>query len=210
MLPWLIVAVLVIASAAIAAATAAPQPDRTPPPLPAGYYRPHAPPPRPRSSGSGRAVIAVVVVTVLIVSIFAVRFAFGLITGRETGVDRLVEPVSATNHALTLTVDRVEVTAHFTRVSMSASNGGGDALTLPIYSNCQMTVDRTTTSASTIASQWPQNVPPESTISGVVVFRFVIPGDATKASLAFSTIFGSLSTRGSIVVRNIPLRPDPS
>jgi hypothetical protein len=209
-MPWLIVGVLVVASAAIAAATTAPQPDPAPPPLPSGYYHSNTPPPRPQTSGYGRTVIAVVVVTALIVSIFAVRFAFGLVTGRETGVDRLVKPVSATNRALTLTVDRVEVTSHFTRVSMSASNGGNVALTLPIYGNCQMTVGRTTTSASTIASQWPDNVPPESTVSGVVVFRFVIPNDTTKASIAFSTIFGSLSTRGSIVIRNIPLRPDPS
>ncbi|MFF5083684.1 hypothetical protein ACFY36_42105 [Actinoplanes sp. NPDC000266] len=207
--PWLIIGVLVVASAAIAAVTAPAQPDPTQPPLPTGHYGPYAPPSRPRGSGTWRAVIAVVVVAVLVVSIFAVRFAFGLVTGRESGVDRLVKPVSARNGALTLTVDRVEVTAHFTRMSMTAANAGENALMLPLYGNCQMTADRITTSASTIASQWPDSVPPGSTVSGVVVFRFVIPGDTTKASVSFSTIFGSLTTRGSIVVRTIPLRTDP-
>ncbi|GLY95919.1 hypothetical protein [Actinoplanes sp. NBRC 103695] len=206
--PWVIVVVLVVVSALLAAATAGGQAQPDPGVLqwsqrPAIYGSPRPIPPR---RNGARAVVAVVIVTVLVVSVFLVRFVFGYVTGRESGLDRLIEPVSSRTGALTLVVERVETTPHFTRVEMSAGNSGSDALTLPLYSNCQLTAGRTTKSADAFASEWPDNVPPDSTVSGVVVFRTVLPGEATKATVSFATIFGSLSTRGSVVVRNIPLR----
>jgi hypothetical protein len=216
---WLIVAGLVLVSAIVATLTVGGQdraePDhRAPPntawPQPQPYgnagYPGHYQSRPPRSRGVAGGVAALVVIAVLVASVVGVQYVFGLVTGRESGVERLGVATSATTGALTLTVDSVEVTAHFTRVGMTAVNDGSDALSLPVYSNCQLTAAGTTAAGDPFASQWPDSVPPETSVSGVVVFRSVIPGGTTEATVSFSTIYGSLSTRGSIVVRKVPLR----
>jgi hypothetical protein len=205
---WFAVGGLVLLSAGLAALSAGgggADPGYHPRP---GYSPGYSSPAPSGSRGGGRAVAAIIVILLLVASVFAVRFAFGYVTGREPGVDRLVKPVSARNGALTLTVDKVEVTRHFTRVEMSAKNTGRDALSLPVFSNAQLTAGRQTKSGDAFASDWPDNVPPGSTVSGVVVFRMVVGPTTTRASVSFATIFGSLSTRGSVVIKSVPLRKD--
>ncbi len=154
---------------------------------------------------AGRAVVATVIV--LAVSVPVARFAFGYVTGRESGVDRLAGAWSGSAGALTLTVDRVKVTAHFTRVDMTARNTGGDVLRLPVYANCRLIAGRSERAADTLASRWPAEVPPGGAVSGVLVFRAPLPGGVATATVSFATVLGSASVTGPVAVREFPLRP---
>jgi hypothetical protein len=161
----------------------------------------------------GRVTWAVLAIVVILVACggggFAVtagvRYAVLWATGNETGDDRLVQPVSGRAAGLTLTVERVEYTAHFTRVELLVRSTRSSAAALPLGGNCLFTgADGTTLRADPFRSDWSETVPPGGTQRGTVTFGGTLPDGVERASVAFGQVFGPGG--GSILVRAIPLR----
>ncbi len=135
-----------------------------------------------------------------------VRYVVGYVSGSESGEDRLVRPVSARAGTLTLRVDKVEDTSHFTRVELVARNAGRSPVSLPLFGNCVLTAqDGTTLQADSFRSRWSTTIAAGATQRGTVTFPGHLPDGVTKASLSFSTVF--TMGGGSITVPNLRLRP---
>jgi hypothetical protein len=133
-----------------------------------------------------------------------VRLAVGYVTGNEPGTDRLVQPVDGTADGLTLTVENVWHTWHFTRVRVAAENDSATSLSLPLFGYCHFTgQDGTTIEADAFRSRWSTELPPGVRQRGTITFKGHIPDTVRQASLSFS-IFGPGG--GSIIVRDIKLR----
>jgi len=177
-------------------------------------------PPNQWSPGSGprrprrRIPVLVAILSVVLVVggctggvVYGARYGVGWVTGNESGEDRLAHAVSATAGVLTLTVQRVEFTRHFTRIQLTATNGGQDSLSLPEFHNCQLNGAGWTLTADPQRSDWPVTVPPGGSIVGKIIFGGRPATGATTATLSFATVFGSLGGPSSISVRDIPLRP---
>jgi hypothetical protein len=135
-----------------------------------------------------------------------VRYVVGYITGNEPGTERLIKPVTASAGGLTLTVESVEHTAHFTRVRLAARNNTRAALSLPLFGNCVFVGDDgSTLETDPFRSRWSETMAPGSVQRGAVIFNGHPSGSVTRASLNFAQIFGPGG--GSITVRGIRLRP---
>ena len=136
-----------------------------------------------------------------------IRYAVGYFTGNEPGTSRWPSPASASSGGLTLTVESVTYTAHFTQVGVAASNQTGTSLTLPLFDNCVFVGgDGTTLQADAFRSRWSETLAPGSLQRGVITFSGHLPAQVLAASLSFSTIFGRLGG-GSITVHSIKLTP---
>jgi hypothetical protein len=220
-LPPVVALAAAMAKAVVDAVIAAREPVEPPPvgphpvgPYPAGPYpvAPAGPTPQMHPHRRNAALSALVAVLVVMVACggggFAitagVRYATGWLTGSETGTDRLVQPASARAGALTLTVQRVVYTSHFTRVELLASNAG-DTVSLPLFGNCVLSGgDGTTLRADANRSDWSETLPAGGTQRGTVTFGGNLPDGVTRASLSFSHVF--VLGGGSITVSNIMLR----
>jgi hypothetical protein len=133
-----------------------------------------------------------------------VQWLGGYFTGNESGPNVLVGPASGSAGELTLTVTDVWVTAHFTRVQVTASNTGAATLTLPLFKNAQLTgQDGSTQEADAFRSHWTEDVPPGGLVKGILVFPGHPAGGGTLR-LTFGVVFGS-SGGGSIGVDGIAL-----
>jgi hypothetical protein len=138
-----------------------------------------------------------------------VRYVGGYVTGDESGVNVLRTQKSATSGSLTLTVRRVLITSHFTRVELSARNRGSSSLSLPVYGYSQFTAaDGTTLSGDPFRSRWPTDIPPGVRIDGVVVFSGHLPSPTRRANFSFTQIFGKAGD--AITVTNLAIRPPPA
>ncbi len=186
-----------------------PQPP-PPPPYQAPYYPSSWPPVPPKPAPTRMPVLVAVLVLLLICGggagavALGMQYVGGLATGDEDGVDVLVAEKSAKAGALTLTVHHVVLTAHFTRVEMSAANSGTTSLTLPVYGYSQLTVQGgTTLKGDAFRSDWPETVPAEGLVRGNVNFGRLAAG-TTRINVSFTQIFGPGG--GSITVRDIVLR----
>jgi hypothetical protein len=160
--------------------------------------------------GTPLALVLLIAFLVLGVGRFAVaagvRYAAGYITGNEPGTDRLVKPVTVSEHGLTLTVERVTYTAHFTRVVLLAHNETGTSLSLPLFGNCVFAGDDgTTLEADGFRSRWSTTLAPGSLQRGTITFKGHLPDSVSRASLRFATIFGPGA--GSISVSDLRLSP---
>lgn len=124
--------------------------------------------------------------------------------GTESGPDVLVRPVSTTQGPLTITVERVEVTRHLTKVGVTAINSGKDSITLPLFGNCQLNAGGATMGADPFRSRWNQDVPAGNRSKGTIVFSGNPAEGATTASLSFSHTYGSFAL-DSITVSGIEL-----
>ncbi len=210
--PWLVVpvvgVVVAMITALIQAYGSAPEPDRPPPP---GRHPVYQVPPRQVSSRRtplwrGLLIAFVVIGVGGLAATEGIRYAVGYITGNEPGTSRLVEPASASSGGLTLTVEGVTYTAHFTQVSVAARNQAGTALSLPLFDNCVFTgSEGTTLQADSFRSRWSDTLAPGSLQRGVIIFSGHLPAQVLQASLSFSNIFGPGG--GSITVRSIELTP---
>jgi hypothetical protein len=136
------------------------------------------------------------------------RYAFGYVTGKETGIDRLLRPVSAQSGELTLTVEHVVYTAHFTRVEVAVQNSGNSSISLPVYGYCTLIGnDGTVLQADPFRSQWSDTVPPGVQQRGTVTFPGQLPDGVTGARFSFSQIF--VLGGGSITVSGLALGGAP-
>jgi hypothetical protein len=171
-------------------------------------YRRYGPP---EQRGTPLAVALVIGLLVLGVGGFAVtqavRFAVSYVTGNESGPDRLVGPATGSAHGLTLTVENVWHTRHFTRVRVATSNGSDMSLSLPLYGNCVFIgEDGTSLQPDPFRSNWPDQLVPSALQRGTITFKGHIPDPVRTAGLSFGHVFGTFGG-GSISVRNIKLRP---
>ena len=182
------------------------------PTAPAGRYPPSRPSPsyraKPRRTPLPRALlIAILVIGVGGLGVTeGVRYAVGYVTGNEPGTSRLVQPVTASAGGLTLTVESVTYTAHFTQVSAVALNQTGTTVSLPVYGYCVFTgSDGTTLQADPFRSRWSDTLAPGIPQRGVIVFSGHLPAEVLQAALSFTQIFGPGG--GSITVRPLNLTP---
>ena len=99
----------------------------------------------------------------------------------------------------------VKVTRNFTRVQVTAANTGTDVLTLPVFGYTQLTGGRRTLEGDAFRSDWPDDIPPGSEISGTLVFPGHLPAGTGSANLTFTQIFGRLGGPRSITVSGLEL-----
>jgi hypothetical protein len=164
----------------------------------------------PRRRGTPAAVAILVVLAVVGVGGFAVaagvQYAAGYLTGKESGDDRLVQPVTKSGSGLTMTVVHVTYTPHFTRVELTVRNTTQTSLSLPLFGFCTFTgSDGTTLEVDAFRSQWPDTVPPGAFQRGTITFKGHLPDNLTTASLSFSQVFGPGGK--AITVAGIRLKP---
>jgi hypothetical protein len=173
---------------------------------PAGRY----PPPRVRPRRTPLPLALLIAVLVIGVGglgvTTGVRYAVGYFTGNEPGTSRLAEPATASSGGLTLTVDSVTYTAHFTKAGVTALNQTGTAVTLPVFGNCIFTgSDGTTLQADPVRSHWSETLAPGILQRGEIVFSGHLPAPVLRAALSFTHIFRLGG--GSITVRHLHLTP---
>lgn len=183
----------------------APYPGQTP----TDVY-PYPPSGQQARRGTPLAIVLVIAVLVIGVGGFAVteavRYGVGYITGNEPGTDRLKRPATASADGLTLTVESVTYTDHFTRVGLAARNETETSLSLPLFGYCVLTgADGTTLEADPFRSRWSDTLAPGSLQRGTITFKGHLPDSIRRASFSFTQIFGRLGG-GSITVPDIRLR----
>ncbi len=104
------------------------------------------------------------------------EYAAGYLSGNESGEDRLIKPVSKTTAGLTITVDNVTNTSHFTRIRLTVTNKGKDPVSLPLDGNATFTsADGNSIRADASRSNWPDSFPVGSTEQGTIVFKDHLP-----------------------------------
>jgi len=129
-----------------------------------------------------------------------VKYAAGYITGKESGADHLIKPVAKTSDGLTVTVENVTYTSHFTRVEVTVKNDGQQSVTLPLDGNAAFTgSDGNSLKADGFRSQWTDNIAAGATKRGTVTFKGHLPEGLNAASLTLK------SGGTTIAVNSIPL-----
>lgn len=154
-------------------------------------------------------IVAIVVVGVGGLALtFGVRYVVGYVTGNEPGTERLLAPASASKGGLTLTVESVQHTAHFTRVRVVARNTSNLSMTLPLFKNCAFRANLTSLEASPFKSRWTEELPPGAAQRGTITFDGHVGDAVRQAELSFSRVF-SFGPGGpdTITVTGIELRP---
>jgi len=182
---------------------------REPPPADTGTTADRATSPARR----GTPALAALLVVLLLVGVggyaatAGVRYAVGYASGVEAGPDRLVKPVTKNATGLTLTVQKVLYTKHFTRVELSVRNTtSSTSITMPLFENCVFSgSDGTTLRADSFKSQWTKTVPPGALQRGTITFPGHLPDRITRASLSFGHTFGSFNV-DAISIRGIALK----
>lgn len=206
---WLVVPVVGVVVAMIAALIQAygSAPEDEHPRPPARGYPPYPVPPSRRTPLWRALLIAFLVIGVGgAAATEGIRYAVGYFTGNEPGTSRLAEPATASTGGLTLTVESVTYTAHFTQVGVAARNQTETSLSLPLFDNCVFTgSEGTTLQADPFRSRWSDTLAPGSLQRGVIIFSGHLPAPVLEASLSFSNIFGPGG--GSITVRSVKLMP---
>jgi hypothetical protein len=181
----------------------APYPSQAPPGGAPPTYQQYG-----RREQGGTPLILALVIGLLVLGIGGiavtqgVRFAVGYVTGNEPGTDRLVQPVTGSSDDLTITVEHVWHTRHFTRVQATTTNGGGMSVALPL-GFCHLIGGAKTLDADQFRSDWPTDHPPGAVQRGTIVFKGHLPDAPTVGSLSFM-IFGP--SGGTLTVSPIKLK----
>lgn len=133
------------------------------------------------------------------------RFAYGWISGNESGTERLVAPAQGEASGVVLTVTSVTQTRHFTRLEVTARNRGGQSVSLPLFENCVLTSgDGTTIKADNFRSDWSDTLAPGTRQRGVIVFTGHLPDRARRARMSIPHVFALGG--GALTVSDIRLR----
>jgi hypothetical protein len=115
------------------------------------------------------------------------EYVGGYLTGNESGEDRLVKPVAKTSGAITVTVENVTYTSHFTRVEVMLANGAKEPITIPIEGAAFTAADGTALHADTHRSNWPSKVATGGTAHGTITFKGKLPDAADAAVLTLKS-----------------------
>lgn len=175
--------------------------------------RPGVPPPPPRRR-TGR-LVATVFITVLLLGgggwllTTAASTAVGYFSGNEDGMQRLEAPVVREVQGVSVSVQSVLSTPHFTRVEILVRNQTDSSLSLPLFQNCALTAgDGETFDADPFRSKWGTEIAAGGQRNGTINFEGQLPKGATTATLSFATIFGmGPETPLSISLTDIRLVP---
>ncbi len=123
---------------------------------------------------------------------YGASYAVGRITGNEPSVEqRLAKPVSGAAGALTVRIDEVGVSNHYTHVRLTATNRANFPVTIPLFNNCQLTEARETALepklgfGTSVIDVPPGRVP----ITKRITFSGTPSDAATTLTLACSTLF---------------------
>lgn len=148
-----------------------------------------------RSPGRFNVSVIVAIVVVLLgvgVGGFALtaaaQYAAGYFTGKESGEARLVKPVGKAFDGLTVTVENVTYTSHFTRVQLAVKNAGDQSVALPLDGNVALTgPEGNAIRADDSRSQWPGKFPSGGTEHGTITFTGHLPDNLTTATLTLKS-----------------------
>jgi hypothetical protein len=171
------------------------------------YRRP--PPRRTRSAGWLLLIVAAVVVLGGGAA-YGISYAVSYASGKETvRAERLVAPVTGKAAGVTVKVEKVDTTDHYTKVKITATNQNRNSVTLPLFGNCQL-IDGAGASLKPgypFGGLDPITVPPNGTpITETITFSDKPTPAATTATLSFDTVFGTLSAERSLQVTGIKLK----
>ncbi|HZM84457.1 MAG TPA: hypothetical protein VFC19_52725 [Candidatus Limnocylindrales bacterium] len=126
------------------------------------------------------------------------------ITGNERGLDVLAGKESGRAGALTVTVNQILLTPHFTRIVVTVSNNGFAPMVLPGAGNWRLlTHDGAVLQGSALRSLWPDAVPAHWSVAGIVTFDR-LPEDTGGISLGLGGVADAGA--GALTLANIRLR----
>ncbi|MFD7154493.1 FHA domain-containing protein [Kribbella sp. NPDC059898] len=115
------------------------------------------------------------------------EYVAGYLTGNESGADRLVKPVAKAGSGITVTVENVTYTSHFTRIEVQVANSGKQAFTIPIDGTTFTAADGTALHADPGKSSWPSRIDAGGAEHGTITFKGHLPDSATQAVLTFKS-----------------------
>jgi hypothetical protein len=125
------------------------------------------------------------------------------ITGNERGLDILADKRSGRAGALTLTVDQILLTPHFTRVVVTVSNDGFVPVELPGAGRWRLLAqDGSVLHGSALRSLWPDAVPAHWSVAGIVTFDR-LPEGTGGISLGLGGVADAGA--GALTLTNIPV-----
>lgn len=126
-------------------------------------------------------------------------------TGDERGLDILVGKESGRAGALTLTVDQILLTPHFTRIVVTVSNNGFAPVILPGAGRWRLrTQGGEVLHGSAMRSLWPDTVPAHWSVAGIVIFDR-LPDGTGGISLGLDGVADAGA--GALALPDIRLRP---
>ncbi|MBP2355561.1 putative component of type VI protein secretion system [Kribbella aluminosa] len=115
------------------------------------------------------------------------EYVSGYLTGNESGADRLVKPVAKAGSGISVTVENVTYTSHFTRIEVQVGNSGKQAFTIPIDGTTFTAADGTALHADPGKSSWPSRIDAGGSDHGTITFKGHLPDSATQAVLTFKS-----------------------
>ncbi|MFG1906003.1 FHA domain-containing protein [Kribbella sp. NPDC048928] len=124
------------------------------------------------------------------------EYVAGYLTGNESGADRLVKPVAKAGSGITMTVENVTYTSHFTRIEVLVANGGKEAFSIPIDGTTFTAADGTALHADSGKSAWPSRIAAGGSEHGTITFKGHLPDSATAAVLTFKSGSTSFAVNG--------------
>ncbi len=220
LVPTTAVVIASIKAGVDAAARAEPKP--VPAPYPGGGYTtygdgvyrprpaPQQPPAQPAQRGRGGVSLVLVLAVLLVVCgggglavTAGARYGYGWVTGHEAGTAVFEGSAVGTGKGVRVTVTRVEVTSHFTKVELRGETTGTESVSLPLYQNCTLVgASGQTLKADPFRSEWSEEVVSGAPHTGTIVFPGKLP--AGNAALSFAHVF--VLGGGSLTVQGIALR----
>lgn len=128
------------------------------------------------------------------------------ITGNERGSDILAGKQSGQAGALTLTVDQILLTPHFTRIVVTVANNGLAPIELPGAGRWRLfTHDGTVLQGSALRSLWPDSVPAHWSVAGIMTFDR-LPEGTDGISLGLDGVADAGA--GALTLPDIRVRPE--
>jgi hypothetical protein len=124
------------------------------------------------------------------------EYVAGYLSGNESGADRLVKPAAESKGGISVTVQNVTYTSHFTRVEVLVANGGKEAFTIPLAGTTFTAADGTALHADTGKSAWPSRIAAGGSEHGTITFTGHLPDGATAAALTFKSGDTSFTVQG--------------
>ncbi|MET9315224.1 FHA domain-containing protein [Kribbella sp. NPDC003505] len=115
------------------------------------------------------------------------EYVGGYLTGNESGEDRLIKPVAKAGSGITLTVENVTYTSHFTRVEVKLTSTAKEAVKIPIDGTTFTAADGTALRADPGKSSWPSRIAAGGTEHGTILFKGNLPDSADAAVLTFKS-----------------------